>query len=326
LSLSEMMSERPLKMAQQFVAQPEILPGDAAVPSSQPDPLPQMLKREVEIGGEYAWQERYTFSGDEYRKVALLQFLSKPGGRHVLVRDKDGEFETHLERLVKPWSELGPKEKEAEFRTRHEKYEQDQRLAQERDPVGFEIEQRWRGLGPFEPGRAGIPRVPEWLPGRLEDMASAVLKLKMERGVVEDEQIACYDMLHALVGVCDRIRQVAREMLPAWEAEETERRNGGLIAENVRHRLDNGDLPFASSRIMPVEAGYGMSRDRRITEFHTGSAVAGEFMERVADDYEELDRYAELAVRWAWGFYLRWRTEHEAEMRQGASQSRRRRR
>jgi hypothetical protein len=283
-----------------------------------------MLKREVEIGGEYAWQERYAFPGNEYRKVALLEFLSNPGGRHVLVRDKDGEFETHLERLVKPWSELGPKEKEAEFRTRREKYEQDQRLAQERDPVGFEIEQRWQGLRRFEPGRAGIPRVPEWLPGRLEDMASAVLKLNMERGVVEDEQIACYDMLHTLVGICDRIRQVAREMLPAWEAEEEERRNPGLIAENVRHRLDNGDLPFASSRIMPVEAGYGMSRDRYMTEFHTGSAVAGEFMERVADDYEELDRYVSLAVRWAWGFYLRWRTEHEAEMRLGASRARRR--
>jgi hypothetical protein len=306
-------------VVQQSVAQPEILPGNAAVPDSQSDTPSLMLKREVEIGGEYAWQERYAFPGDEYRKVALLEFLSNPGGRHVLVRDKDGEFETHLERLVKPWSELGPKEKEAKFRTRHEKYEQDQRLAQERDPVGFEIEQRWRGLGRFELGRAGIPRVPEWLPGRLEDMASAVLKLKMERGVVEDEQIACYDMLQTLVSTCDRIRQVAREMLPAWEAEEEGRRNPGMIAENVRHRLDNGDLPFASSWIMPVQAGYGMSRDRRITEFHTGSAVAGEFMERVADEYEELDRYVSLAVRWAWGFYLRWRTEHEAEMRQGAS-------
>ena len=242
----------------------------------------------------------------------------------MLVRDRDGEFETHLERLVKPWSELGPKEKEAEFRTRHEKYEQDQRLAQECDPVGFEIEQR-EGLRRFEPGRAGIPRVPEWLPGRLEDMASAVLKLNMERGVVEDEQIACYDLLRTLVGICDRIHQVAREMLPAWEAEEEERRNPGSIAENVRRRLDNGDLPFASSRIMPVEAAYGMSRDRYMAEFHTGSAVAGEFMERVADDYEELDRYASLAVKWAWGFYLRWRAEHEADMRQGTSRVRRRR-
>ena len=117
-------------------------------------------------------------------------------------------------------------------------------------------------------------------------MASAVLKLNMERGVVEDEQIACYDLLRTLVGICDHIHQVAREMLPAWEAEEEERRYAGSNAENVRRRLDNGDLPFASSRIMPVEAAYGMSRDRYMAEFHTGSAVAGEFMERVADDYE----------------------------------------
>ena len=73
---------------------------------------------------------------------------------------------------------------------------------------------------------------------------------------------------------------------------------------------------------MPVEAGYGMSRNRYMTEFHTGSAVAGEFME-FADDYEELDRHALLTVRWAWGFYLRWREKHEADMRQGASRARR---
>ena len=80
---------------------------DAVVPHSQLDASSLMLKREVEIGGEYAWQERYAFPENEYRKVALLKFLSNPGGRHVLVRDKDGEFETHLERLVKLWSEAG---------------------------------------------------------------------------------------------------------------------------------------------------------------------------------------------------------------------------
>ena len=45
-------------MAQQSVAQPEILPGDAVVPELQLDAPSLMLKREVEIGGEYAWQER----------------------------------------------------------------------------------------------------------------------------------------------------------------------------------------------------------------------------------------------------------------------------
>jgi hypothetical protein len=57
-----------------------------------------------------------------------------------------------------------------------------------------------------------------------------------------------------------------------------------------------------------------MSRSRATTQYHTGSIVAADFMERVADDYEELDLYASLAVRWGWGFYLRWRTMH-AEMR-----------
>lgn len=56
-------------------------------------------------------------------------------------------------------------------------------------------------------------------------------------------------------------------------------------------------------------------------------------MERVADDYEELDLYASLAVRdlyaslavrWGWGFYLRWRTSHEAEMRRAVPRTERR--
>ena len=68
-----------------------------------------------------------------------------------------------------------------------------------------------------------------------------------------------------------------------------------------------------------------MTRSRVTTEYHTGSSVAADFMDRVADDCEELDSYAELAVRWAWGFYLRRRNEHEAEMRQGASRVHRRR-
>lgn len=283
-----------------------------------------MLKRQVKIGGEYAWQERYSFSSNEYRKVTLLKFLSNPGGRHILVRDKDGEFETHLERLVKPWSELGSKGKESKFRTHAEKYEHEQRLARERDPVGFEIEESWQQLSPFEPGKGGVPRVPEWLPRRFEDMTSAVLKLDMGLGVVEDEQIACYQMLREMVNVCERIRNVAREMLPAWEAEDKEAQYPGWMAEKVRGRLNDGDLPFASSEIMPVHANYGMSRSRATTQYHTGSMVAADFMERVADDYEELDRYASLAIRWAWGLYLRWRTEHQAEMRRAAPRARRR--
>lgn len=283
-----------------------------------------MLKREVEIGGEYAWQERYSFNSNEYRKVTLLTFLSNPGGRHVLVRDKDGEFETHLERLVKPWSEIGPKGKESKFRTHAEKYEHEQRLAQEQDPIGFEIEESWRPLSPFEPGKGGVPRVPEWLPRRFEDMASAVLKLDMGLGVAEEEQIASYQMLREMVNVCERIRNVAREMLPAWEVEDKEAQYQGWMAERVRGRLDDGDLPFASSEIMPVHADYGMSRSRATTQYHTGSIVAADFMERVAGDYEELDRYASLAVRWAWGLYLRWRTEHQAEMRRAAPRVRRR--
>lgn len=276
-----------------------------------------MLKREVKIGGEYAWQEQYAYPSNEYRKVALLKFLSKPGGRHVLVCDKDGEFETHLGRLIKPWSELGPKEKESEFRTSAEKYGHEQRLEQERDPVGFEIEEIWRSLGPFEPGKGGVPRVPEWLPRRFKDMASGVLKLDMGQDrVAEDEQIACYNMLRTMTDVCERIRKVAREMLPAWEVEDEEARYPRFIVERVQRRLDDGDLPFASSEIMPVHANYGMSRSRATAEYHTGSTVAADFMERVADEYEELDRYASLAVRWGWGFYLRWRRVHEAEVRQ----------
>lgn len=275
-----------------------------------------MLKREVETGGEYAWQERNSLSSNEYRKVTVLEFLSNPGGKHVLVRDKDGEFETQLGRLVKPWSELGPKEKESEFRTWAEKYEHEQRLERERDPVGFEIEEIWRSLQPFEPGKGGVPRVPEWLPLRFKDMASGVLKLDMGQDrIAEDEQLACHHMLWALAGVCERICKVAREMLPAWEAEEKEGRYPLSLAERVQRRLDDGDLPFASSEIMPVHANYGMSRSRATTEHHTGSVVAADFMERVADDYEELDRYASLAMRWGWGFYVRWRRAHKAEMR-----------
>ncbi|MGH2854555.1 MAG: hypothetical protein ACRDLF_10260 [Solirubrobacteraceae bacterium] len=283
-----------------------------------------MLKRQVEIGGEYAWQEQYSFSPNEYRKVTLLKFLDKPGGRHALVRDEDGEFETHLGRLIKPWSALGPKGKESEFRTRAEKYEHERRLAQERDPVGFEIEERWQAFSPFEPGKGGVPRVPEWLPRLFNDMASGILKLEMGRGVVEDEQMACYRMLQNMAEVCESIRNVAREMLPAWEAEDNEAQYPGGMSEKVRRRLDDGDLPFASSEIMPVYANYGMSRSRATTQYYTGSIAAADFMERVADDYEELDRYASLAVRWGWGFYLRWRTAHEAEMRRAVPRTERR--
>lgn len=283
-----------------------------------------MLKREVEIGGEYAWQEQYAYPGDEYRRVTLLEFLPKPGGKYVRVRDKDGEFETQLLRLVKPWSELGPKEKESDFRTRHEKYAHERRLAQERDPVGFEIEEIWQRLDPFEPGKGGLPRVPEWLSPRLKETAGAVLKLDMGLGIVRDEQMACYNMLREMANICERIRDVAREMLPAWEAEEKETGYRSFIAERVRRRLDDGELPFASSEVMPVHANYGMSRSRATTEYQTGSTVAGDFMERVADDYEELDRYASLAALWGWGFYLRWRDVHQAELRRAASGSRRR--
>jgi hypothetical protein len=157
--------------------------------------------------------------------------------------------------------------------------------------------------------------VPEWLPRVFNEMASSVLKLDMgRRGVVADEQMACYEMLQNMVDVCESIRDVAREMLPAWQAEDEEPQRTRRMAKRVRRRLDNGELPFASSEIMPVYGDYGMSRSRATTEYHTGSVVAADFMERVADDYEELDRYASLAVRWGWGFYLRWRTMHEAEV------------
>jgi hypothetical protein len=206
-----------------------------------------------DIGGEFAWQDRNSLSLNEYRKVTLLEFLNKPGGRHVLVRDKDGEFETHLDRLIKPWSAFGPKDKESEFRTNAEKYAYERRLAQERDPVGFEVEESWRGLRPFTPGKGGVPRVPEWLPRMFNEMASGVLKLNMSRGVVEDEQMACYEMLQNMADVCERIRNVAREMLPAWEAEDTEAQYSRSMAKKVQRRLDDGDLPFASSEIMPVQ-------------------------------------------------------------------------
>ncbi len=276
-----------------------------------------MLKGQVDIGGEFAWRDRDSLSLNEYRKVTLLEFLNKPGGRHVLVRDKDGEFETHLDRLIKPWSAFGPKDKESAFRTNAEKYAYERRLAQERDPVGFEIEESWRALRPFEPGKGGVPRVPEWLPRRFNDMASGVLRLDMGRyQIVQEEQRACYEMLQNMVDVCECIRDVAREMLPAWEAEDKEPQHPRSMSEKVQRRLDNGDLPFASSEIMPVHGGYGMSRNRATTEYYSGSVVAADFMERVAADYEELDRYASLAFQWGWGFYLRWRTTHEAEMRQ----------
>jgi hypothetical protein len=284
-----------------------------------------MLKRDVEIGGDYAWQEQYAYPRDEYRKVTLVDFLPERGGRQVLVRDKVGEFETQLQRLVKPWSELGAKEKESDFRTSEERREHERRLAQERDPVGFEVEETWRGLEPFEPGKGGVPRVPEWLPRRLSGMATGVLSLETgQTGSLEDDLLACYQLLRRLADVCDRIRGVAREMLPAWEAEEKEGAYPRLMAENVRRWLDDGDLPFASSEIMPVHAGYGMSRSRASVEFNTGSTVTADFMERVADDYEELDRYASLALRLGWGFYRRWYRAHEAEMRRAASGSARR--
>ena len=284
-----------------------------------------MLKGKVNIGGEYAWQDRHSLSLNEYRKVTLLEFLNKPGGRNVLVRDKDGEFETHLDRLIKPWSEFGPKDKESEFRTDAEKYAHQRSLVRERDPVGFEIEESWRRFRPFKPGRGGVPRVPEWLPRIFNDMASSVVKLDMgRRGVVEDEQTACYAMLQNMVDVCECIRDAAREMLPAWQAEDQEPQRPRSMAKRVRGRLDKGDLPFASSEIMPVYGDYGMSRSRATTEYHTGSVVAADFMERVADDYEELDRYAALAIQWGWGFYLRWRTMHEAEMRRAVPQTGRR--
>ncbi len=148
-------------------------------------------------------------------------------------------------------------------------------------------------------------------------MASGVLKLDMgQYQVVQDEQMACYEMLQSMAEVCECIRNVAREMLPAWEAEDKEAQYSRSMAKKVQRRLDDGDLPFASSEIMPVYGDYGMSSSRATTQYRTGSSVAADFMERVADDYEELDRYASLAVRWGWGFYLRWRTRHEAEMRQ----------
>lgn len=79
-----------------------------------------------------------------------------------------------------------------------------------------------------------------------------------------------------------------------------------------------GFLLFRDGARVPRGKSWGNLRScprSPIATVHTGSAVAGELLDRVADDYEELDRYAFLAVRWAWGFYLRWRAEREAEMR-----------
>lgn len=57
-----------------------------------------------------------------------------------------------------------------------------------------------------------------------------------------------------------------------------------MLAEKVQRRLYEGDLPFASSEIMPVYADYGMSRSRAATQYYAGSTVAADFMERVACD------------------------------------------
>jgi len=180
-------------------------------------------------------------------------------------------------------------------------------------------------LQPFDPGKGGIPRVPEWLPRMFNDMASAILKLDMGRfGIVKEEQMACYQMLQNMADICESIRDVAREMLPAWQAEDEESPHPRAMAERVQRRLDNGDLPFASSEIMPVFAGYGMSRSRATTEYRTGSTVAASFMESVADEYEQLDRYASLAIQWGWGFFLRWRDKHEVEMQQAVPRTGRR--
>jgi hypothetical protein len=282
-----------------------------------------MKKADLQIGDEYAWQEQYG-RHDEYRRVTLVEFHR---GVQLLVRDADGEFETTTHRLFFPWSELPPKAKEAQFRTSRERWEHEQRKEQERDPEGYEIRQLFQH-STFEPGKGGVPRVPGSLPRVFEDLSSGVLKLELGEGRREDEQIACFQMLRTLLNVCERIRsEVEKSGLAEALVEEEKTGSGRLWSRIVRARLGDGKLPFASSEIMPVYASYGMSRSRATTAYQSGSDVIADFMERVADDYEEIDRYGSIAVRWAWGLYVRWqeRQQHSARSGPAASRSARRR-
>ncbi len=179
-----------------------------------------------------------------------------------------------------------------------------------------------------KPDHATIARFRARHEDALAELFSSVLGLCRRAGLVKVGVIAIDGTkMHANASHHSNLdyEQLAREILKeagdldaaedAWEAEDTEAQYSRSMAKKVQPRLDDGDLPFASSEIMPVHGYYGMSRSRATTQYHTGSIVAADFMERVADDDEELDLYASLAVRWGRGFYLRWRTMHEAELR-----------
>jgi hypothetical protein len=266
-------------------------------------------KAELEVDSEYGWQDQHDY-GNDHRRVTLVEIMKWPT---VRVRDADGDFETTAHRLKFKWSERASSVTESKFRTATERREAEERAEQARDPEGYEIHRIFRRTY-FEPGKGGVARVPDRLPITLEAMASGVIKLDMgEYQIVREEQMACYRMLSGLHDICREIRAEVEEsaLIESLLTEEREGRLGTTWSLVVKDRLSDGMLPFASSEIMPVYASYGMTRSRAVTAHSTGSKAVAEFMERVADRYEELDRYASLATKWAWGFYLRWRDSQE---------------
>ena len=274
-----------------------------------------MRKADLTEGVEYAWRDRHEFGMDGPRRVTLHKKLE---GTRVLVTDADGEFETLTTRLECPWSELGPGAQDRQFRTRADERAHEEREEQERDPTGYEIKRLFAHRS-FDPGKGGTPRVPESLPRLFDDLSRGVLKLELGQGRPEREQIACYQMLETLLDACNAIRNAARDSeLVETLVKEEQTRFGTTWSVIVAQRLDEGQLPFASSEIMPVSDGC-MARNKRLTTYQTGSTAIGEFMLRVADDYEELDRYGRLAVEWAKGLYSRYletvRSAHTAPAR-----------
>lgn len=262
-----------------------------------------MRKADLTDGVEYAWRDRHEFGMDGPRRVTLRKKLD---GVRVLVTDVDGDFETTTTRLECPWSELGPDAQDRRFRMRADEYAHEEREVQERDPAGYEINRLFAHSG-FDPGKGGTPRVPEWLPRLFDDLTRGVLKLELGQGRGDREQIACYQMIENLSGACTEIREAARD---SWLVETLSRRNGpasarpGVQSSPRVSKKDSSRSP--SSEIMPVRDGR-MARNRSLTEYQTGSAAIGEFMLRVADDYDEVDRYGALAVQWAESLYLRHR-------------------
>lgn len=273
-----------------------------------------MRKEDLEVGVDYAYQEPgYGWSRDEFWPVTLVELLK---GSNARVRDKDGEFDVTTRSLVKPWTELGRKDKQAPFRTSEQAREDRQRHAREADPEGYDMEQIFNRFAPHQPGKGGTPRVSERLPVQLRGLSEGISKMRFE-GIVGEEQWACWKLLRELLEVCERIsnKVEAYGLLEALEAESREGRLGTAWQHLVRQRVEEGQLPFSSAEIMPVSSYGDMNRDRDSTAYRTNSPAAGDFMLLVADDYEELDRLAYLGQMWAWGFYLRWRNRHQEEIR-----------